>query len=79
MQYRLGLAIYLDGQVEEALTHLRNAVALEPENESFLTALILLLQKLEQTEEATNLAKRLIELAPDNPQYVEILRSLEQG
>lgn len=49
LQYRLGLAYYLGGDMERAVEHLERAVELEPENEEFATALRLLREKLAET------------------------------
>ncbi|WP_153558247.1 tetratricopeptide repeat protein [Roseimaritima sediminicola] len=49
LQYRLGLAYYLDGQMDEALAKLQRAVELSPEDESFQEALRLLKEKLAES------------------------------
>lgn len=46
LQYRLGLAYYLNGEMQRAVEHLQRAVDLEPDNEEFATALRLLREKL---------------------------------
>lgn len=46
IQYRYGLALYMDGQNELAMKQLETAVELEPENQDFATALKLLKEKL---------------------------------
>lgn len=50
IQYRYGLLLYLDGQLDEALTQLEKAVTLEPENGDFRTAVELLKQKMSEGE-----------------------------
>jgi tetratricopeptide (TPR) repeat protein len=50
LQYRLGLAYYLNGRMTEALATLQRAVDLEPSNEDFQTALKLLREKLAESE-----------------------------
>jgi tetratricopeptide (TPR) repeat protein len=47
VQYRYGLALYLDGQMEPALEALQRAVELEPGNPDFRTAVELLKQKMD--------------------------------
>lgn len=47
IQYRLGLAYYLNGRIDEALAKLKAASELEPENPDFATALKLLREKVE--------------------------------
>lgn len=46
LQYRLGLAYYLNDEIQRAVEHLERAVELEPENEEFATGLRLLREKL---------------------------------
>ncbi|WP_315852501.1 tetratricopeptide repeat protein [Roseimaritima ulvae] len=48
LQYRLGLAYYLDGQFDAALAKLERAVELSPEDANFQQALQLLKEKLAQ-------------------------------
>jgi tetratricopeptide (TPR) repeat protein/nitrate/TMAO reductase-like tetraheme cytochrome c subunit len=47
LQYRLGMAYYLAGRMEEALASLQRSCQLEPENEDFATAVRLLKEKLD--------------------------------
>lgn len=76
LQYRLGLALYLHGDVDEGLTRLQKAVDLEPENEQFLLAVVLLLQKLQRIDDAKVVCQKLLDLAPNNPQYRNLMQSL---
>ncbi|QDV68315.1 photosystem I assembly protein Ycf3 [Rosistilla carotiformis] len=76
LQYRLGLALYLQGDAEAGLERIQKAVELEPENEQFLLALVLLLQKLERIDEARAACERLIQRSPNNPQYQNLIRQL---
>lgn len=50
IQYRLGLAYYLAGQMQDALAKLQVATELEPDNSDFKTALRLLKEKLEESK-----------------------------
>ncbi len=50
IQYQYGLALYLDGQMDQALTRLQRAAQLEPENEQFRLALRLLREKLDGSQ-----------------------------
>ncbi|WP_145121085.1 ammonia-forming cytochrome c nitrite reductase subunit c552 [Rosistilla oblonga] len=77
LQYRLGLALYLQGDAEAGLQRIEKSVALEPENEQFLLALVLLLQKLERIDDAKAACQRLLDLSPNNPQYQNLMRQLE--
>ena len=47
VQYRYGLALYLDGQLDKSLKQLKRAVELEPDVEQFQTALQLLKERIE--------------------------------
>lgn len=49
IQYRLGLAYYLNGRLEEALQKLKRACQLEPENQEFAMALRLLEEKIAES------------------------------
>ncbi|MCA9137195.1 MAG: tetratricopeptide repeat protein [Planctomycetales bacterium] len=47
IQYRYGLLLYLDGQLDLALVQLEKAAGLEPDNEEFRTAVALLKEKID--------------------------------
>ncbi|QEF97451.1 Tetratricopeptide repeat protein [Stieleria maiorica] len=47
IQYRYGLLLYLDGQLDAALEQLEKAARLEPENQDFQTAVMLLKEKMD--------------------------------
>lgn len=72
VQYRYGLSLYLQGQVQEAEAALRRAVELAPNTPEFLLGLTLLYQKLEKWPEATTHAHRLVDLRPDDPTYRQL-------
>ncbi|MFN3192955.1 MAG: cytochrome c3 family protein [Aureliella sp.] len=46
IQYRLGLALYVDEQTEKAATHLERAAELEPDQPNYLQAAAMLFEKL---------------------------------
>lgn len=50
LQYRLGLAYYLDGRVQDAIGSIERAVALDPENTDFAEALRLLREQLNKNQ-----------------------------
>jgi tetratricopeptide (TPR) repeat protein len=50
IQYRYGLALYLDGQLEKALEQLEKAAELEPDNPDFQTAVRLLKEKMDEAQ-----------------------------
>jgi tetratricopeptide (TPR) repeat protein len=76
LQYRLGLALYLAGQNDEAERRLQKAVDRDPADVNFLMALVLLQERLEKNADAKANARRLYELAP-TPVHEEILRRVE--
>lgn len=50
VQYRYGLALYLDGQLDNALATLKHAVELEPQNQDFIIAVDLLQKKIDESK-----------------------------
>jgi tetratricopeptide (TPR) repeat protein len=79
IQYRYGLALYLDGQLEAAESALSRAAELDPQVPDFHLAVALLYQKLQRYDEAVQAARRLFELRPDNPSYRQLLLELQQA
>ncbi|MCO6459317.1 MAG: tetratricopeptide repeat protein, partial [Pirellulaceae bacterium] len=79
IQYRYGLALYLDGQLAAAEGPLRRASELEPTVPDFLLALALYYQKLERTAEAIEVTERLLQLEPRDPSYRQLLFDLRQA
>ncbi len=78
IQYRYGLALYVDGQKDKALTHLLRAGELEPSNYEYVQAITLMYKSMRNWEEATRWAQKLIELAPpDNPDPAAIMREID--
>ncbi len=79
IQYRYGLALYVDGQKDEALKHLARAAELEPKNFEYVQAVTLLYKSLARWEEAAQWCNRLIQLgAPDDPTPRNILNEIER-
>jgi tetratricopeptide (TPR) repeat protein len=76
VQYRYGLSLYLHERMPEAIESLRRACELEPNVADYRLALTLLHQRLEHWDQAEASAERLIELAPDNPGYRNLLREI---
>jgi len=77
LQYRYGLALYLNGDREEAERVLASACRLEPDNDQFLLALVLFHQKYKRYDIALENARRLVALRPENAQYAEILADVD--
>ncbi|MEC9097103.1 MAG: tetratricopeptide repeat protein, partial [Planctomycetota bacterium] len=79
VQYRYGLALYRNGQLEDAVNILRKVHELEPRTPIYMIALSRLLQTTEQYEEALKIAEKLIKIEPQHQGLVEeLMRQIEQ-
>jgi tetratricopeptide (TPR) repeat protein len=78
VQYRYGLALYLQGKLDEAEAALRQAAKLEPHTPDFVLGLALIYQKLERWPEALDYAQRVQKLRPQDASYRQLLRELQQ-
>jgi tetratricopeptide (TPR) repeat protein len=72
LQYRYGLALYLQGWEKDAEAALTKAAELEPRTPDFLLALALLYQKQQRFDKAVPLADKLVVLRPENTMYVQL-------
>lgn len=78
IQYRYGLALYLQGDTQEAEQALRRAAELEPSTPDFVLGLALLYQKLQRWSEALEQVERLQALRPDDATYRQLAREIRQ-
>ncbi len=78
VQYRLGLALYLNGLHAEAADSLKNALRLEPQSPRCLLMLALLYQKMEQYDVAIGYAQQLLAIVPDDRSYQLMLEQLRE-
>jgi tetratricopeptide (TPR) repeat protein len=78
VQYRLGLAFYLLGQLDEASTQVRRATELQPNEPLYWYMLALLDERREDYRSASKATARLLELRPDRPDYQELQLRLQQ-
>lgn len=78
LQYRLGLAYYLDGNLEKALAQIQKAIELSPDRNEMRMALILLLQKMERIEDARREATELKRRQPENAEVEALWRDLQK-
>jgi tetratricopeptide (TPR) repeat protein len=78
VQYRYGLALYLQGKLDQAEAALRRAAELEPNAPEFVLGLALLYQKLERWPEAVDYAERVLKLRPEDASYRQLVRELQQ-
>jgi tetratricopeptide (TPR) repeat protein len=67
IQYRLGLALYVDGQQDRAVEHLVLAAELEPDNVGFAQAAAMLFESLTKWDEAVRWAEEAVR-RPTMPQ-----------
>ena len=78
--YRLGLAHYLDGNLDEAESALRQAASLAPHSHDMLLALALLLERKHKWNDAVEVLRKMQQLRPDDPSARQIyLRMQEQA
>jgi Flp pilus assembly protein TadD len=77
IQYRFGLAAYLNGRLEDAEQALRRAVELEPNNEQFLLAAALLYEKFKRWDEARQMVQRLLKLQPNDPSAQQLRQRID--
>ncbi len=76
LQYRAGLALYLDGQLEPATEKLRRAVELSPNRIEYRIALTLLLQKRGMMNDAKREGESMLKIAPNDPQVQSVVEGL---
>lgn len=79
LQYRFGLALYVDGQKEQALQALVRAAELEPSSYEYVQAVTLMHKANQNWPQATEWCQRLIKLAPNAMQQSAqaILKEIE--
>ena len=78
LHYRYGLLLYLHGKLAEAEKSLVRACELEPNVPDFLLALVLYYQKQQRHQEATELARKLVKMRPDDASYRNLLEDLQR-
>ena len=78
LQYRLGLAFYLNGMSDQAEKAMVRSVELDPNNPNFILPLVLLYQKQGQFDVAIKFADRLLEIDAVTPMYQRLRDDLER-
>lgn len=78
LQYRYGLALYLDGQRETALQHLQQAAELEPQEAGYAEAVAMLLEAMQRWPEAVHWATEAVKRSKGSPRSQQILERIEQ-
>jgi tetratricopeptide (TPR) repeat protein len=78
VQYAYACSLYINGREDEAEKALQTARKLMPYSELPVLMLARFYQKQKKWPEAIQCAQRLLELAPDNPQYDALLTELRR-
>ena len=79
VQYRYGLALYLNNKFDEAAEVLKKACELEPEAVEYRYMLAALLQKLDRLDEALTHSEQLLKLQPGNQSFRQLRDQLLQS
>jgi tetratricopeptide (TPR) repeat protein len=72
IQYRYGLALYLNGNLDEARVAMQRACELDPNSEQYRVAQTLLLEKAGDKSAAIESVQLLRRIAPNNPGYGQL-------
>jgi hypothetical protein len=79
IQYRYGLALYVDGQKDLAATHLVRAAELENTRADFAQAAAMALEAASQWEQAVHWARETVKLSGEAPENLLLLQRIEAG
>ncbi len=79
LQYRYGLALYLDGQLEAALVPLERAAELEPRDALYSEAVALLYESLKRWPEAKRWAAENVNRSDSSPSSLLLQQRIEQA
>ncbi len=79
VQYRYGLALYVDGQRESALQRIQAAVKLEPNEPQFTQAVAMLHETLGNWNEAVEWARTTVRLTPGDQANQMLLERIESS
>ncbi|MEM7478020.1 MAG: hypothetical protein AAF483_23795 [Planctomycetota bacterium] len=77
LEYRLGLAYYVDGQMQAAYEHLVLAANLESEQPSYAQAAAMLCETMKKWSEAIRWAEHAVEVSGGAPSSVQLLQSIK--
>ena len=78
VQYRLGLSYYLLGRTSECEAPLLRARQIDPSDMNTLLFLALYYQKQESWDKGLEVARALVETAPDNQMFQRVYQAIEQ-
>lgn len=79
IQYRCGLALYVDGQKDLAATHLVRAAELESTRADFAQAAAMALESAGRWEQAVQWARETVKLSNNAPENVMLLQRILAG
>lgn len=79
LQYRYGLALYLDGQKELALDYLLKAAELGPTEAGYAEAAAMLLEALQRWPDALHWAEEAVRRSGNSPRSKQILERIQQA
>ena len=66
---QMGFLLFMNGQIEEALSVLGESLSIEPDNVGTLETLVGLLKDQGRDDERLSYLERLLELEPSNPKW----------
>jgi tetratricopeptide (TPR) repeat protein len=72
LQYRYGMALYLNRRLDEAEQALLAAHNLEPQNPQFLLGIVLFYEQAKDYDKAIELADKLVALRPQDPMFRQV-------
>jgi tetratricopeptide (TPR) repeat protein len=78
LQYRYGMALYLQRRLADAEAALRAAHRLDPNDPQYLLGLVLFCKEVDRIDEAAVLAAELVKLRPDDAMFRQVLHEIRQ-
>ena len=79
LHYSYAMSSYLQDEYDETKKHLTIALEQQPENEQYLQAMALFLEKIKEFERADQMIDRLLKIAPDNRSYQQMKIQAQQN
>ena len=79
LHYGYAMSSYLQDDYDETKKHLTIALEQQPENEQYLQAMALFLEKIKEFEQADQMIDRLLKIAPDNRGYQQMKIQSQQN
>lgn len=79
IQYRYGLALYVDGQKQKAVEHLVKAAELEPEQAAYAQATAMIFESLRQWDDAIRWGEQALDASGNDPQYRALLERITKS